>query len=91
MEKLFGVGAPQGTGFHRYIFLVFEQQGKMEFDEPKSGKLSREHRISWSMRKFAKKNNLGQVYAGNYFNAQWSPFVDEWKKQREMEADNANK
>ncbi|EFA03423.1 protein D3 [Tribolium castaneum] len=86
IAEYMGSGAPQGTGLHRYIFLVFEQKGKMQFKEPKSGKLDKEHRISWSMRKFRRENELGEAYAGNYFVAQWSPFVDEWRKQWEMAA-----
>lgn len=38
-EQLFeyrGSGPPQGTGLHRYIFLVFKQSaGKLVFDEPR--------------------------------------------------------
>lgn len=37
-EKLFeyrGSGPPKGTGLHRYIFLIFKQNGKLEFDEPR--------------------------------------------------------
>ena len=30
-----GSGAPKGTGLHRYIFLLYKQNGVMTFDEPK--------------------------------------------------------
>lgn len=30
-----GSGPPKDTGLHRYIFLVFKQTGKLEFDEPR--------------------------------------------------------
>jgi hypothetical protein len=73
---------PKGNGLHRYIFLVFEQKGKMAFgDEPKCVKLSRANRIGWSTREFIKKNNLGKVFAGNYYLAQWDESVDERRKQ----------
>ncbi|CAH1369734.1 unnamed protein product [Tenebrio molitor] len=76
-----GSGPPQGTGLHRYIFLVFEQKDRMEFDEPKSEKGSRANRIKWSMRGFMKKNNLRKAFAGNYYVAQWDAYVDERRKQ----------
>lgn len=28
-----GSGAPKGTGLHRYVFLVFKQNGKIAFEE----------------------------------------------------------
>ena len=83
-----GSGPSQGTGLHRYIFLVYEQKGKMEFEEPKDDKMSREHRISWSMRGFRKKYDLGKVFAGNYYQAQWDPSVDVRKKAREEASKN---
>lgn len=30
-----GSGAPKGTGLHRYIFLVFKQNGKISYEEKK--------------------------------------------------------
>ena len=30
-----GCSPPKGSGLHRYIFFVFKQRGKLEFDEPK--------------------------------------------------------
>jgi phosphatidylethanolamine-binding protein (PEBP) family uncharacterized protein len=26
---------PEGTGLHRYVFLIYKQNGKLEFDEPR--------------------------------------------------------
>lgn len=41
-EELFeyrGAGAPNGTGLHRYIFLVFKQcNGTIKHNEPRSSK-----------------------------------------------------
>lgn len=83
IAEYIGSGASKGTGLHRYIFLVFEQPDKLSFDEPKSGKKSLEHRRNWSMRQFMKKYNLGKPFAGNFFKAQWEPYVDEFRKQFE--------
>lgn len=30
-----GSGPPKGTGLHRYVFLLYKQSGKMNFDETK--------------------------------------------------------
>lgn len=34
LVEYIGSGPPQGTGLHRYIFLVFKQIEKLAFDEP---------------------------------------------------------
>lgn len=81
IAEYLGSGPPKETGLHRYIFLVFEQPDKISFEEPKSGQKSLQHRRNWSMRQFRKKYNLGQVIAGNFFKAQWEPYVDEFRKQ----------
>ncbi|RZC39026.1 PBP domain containing protein [Asbolus verrucosus] len=80
IAEYFGSGPPKGTGLHRYIFLVFEQKEKLAFDEPRSLKLSRANRLSWSVKKFVEKYGLGVAIAGNYFKAQWDPYVDERNK-----------
>lgn len=33
-----GSGPPEGSGIHRYIFLVFKQNGKITADEPHTSK-----------------------------------------------------
>lgn len=76
-----GSGPPKGTGMHRYIFLVFEQKEKLTFDEPRSIKTSKAHRLNFSIRKFAKKYNLGKAFAGNFYIAQWDQYVEERNKQ----------
>lgn len=38
ISKYVGLGTPEGTGYHRYVFLVYEQPGLLEFDEPHSMK-----------------------------------------------------
>ncbi|XP_018568635.1 protein D3 isoform X3 [Anoplophora glabripennis] len=76
-----GSGPPKGTGLHRYIFLVFEQKEKLTFDEPRSIKTSSKQRLNFSIRKFAKKYSLGKAFAGNFYVAQWDPYVEERNKQ----------
>lgn len=73
-----GSGAPKGTGLHRYIFVIFEQCEKMILDEEDK---RTETRLNWSFANFRKKHKFETVFAGNYFQAQWDPYVDEMKKK----------
>lgn len=62
-----GAGPPEGTGLHRYVYLVFKQPGKIS--DPEHGHLtnrSADKRGGWSVAKFAQKHNLTPV-AGNFF------------------------
>lgn len=70
-----GSGPPKGTGLHRYVFLLFEQKsGKLNSDM-KIPKTSRVGRLSFSIRKFAKDNNLGEPIAANFYQAQYDDYV----------------
>lgn len=35
LSEYVGSGPPQGTGLHRYVFLVYKQNDKINFDEPR--------------------------------------------------------
>lgn len=71
-----GSGPPKGSGLHRYVLLVYKQNQKLEFDEPRTSSTSRENRLNFAIRKFAEKYNLGQPIAGNFYVAQWDPYVE---------------
>ncbi|XP_021965109.1 protein D2 [Folsomia candida] len=58
-------GPPPGLGAHRYVFLVYEQPELITVDEQM--KTSRLARIRYSIQDFAKKHNLGNPVAKNYF------------------------
>jgi len=58
------------TSLHRYVFLIYEQPGKLTFDEERLD-TSGEGRGTFSIRNFAKKYNLGQPTVGNFFQAEW--------------------
>lgn len=72
-----GSGPPKGTGLHRYVFLIYKQSGNLEnIDEPRTSNTSIAHRVNFSIKGFAKKYNLGQPVAGNFYVAQWDPYVE---------------
>ncbi|XP_042883742.1 protein D2-like [Penaeus japonicus] len=75
-----GSGPPRDTGLHRYVFIVYEQPGPLECDEPIIPKNSAEHRRSFSIRKFAAKYNL-RLVAGNLYQAEYDPSSDLVHKQ----------
>nr|XP_018901345.1 PREDICTED: protein D1-like isoform X2 [Bemisia tabaci] len=72
LVKYVGPDPLEGTGFHRYIFLIFKQPGNLTFNEPvlkhERNNTSRGH---FSTRKFANKYKLGDPIAINFFIAEW--------------------
>jgi len=70
-----GSGPPQGTGLHRYVFLLFKQQtGKIVFESPFVSDHSALNRPSTSTRDLISKNNL-KLVAGNFFQAEYDDYV----------------
>ncbi|EDV48021.1 protein D2 [Drosophila erecta] len=76
-----GAGPPQGTGLHRYVFLVYKQPQKLTCNEPKIPKTSGDKRANFSTSKFMSKYKLGDPIAGNFFQAQWDEYVPKLYKQ----------
>ncbi|KAM8705223.1 hypothetical protein ACLKA7_009648 [Drosophila subpalustris] len=76
-----GSGPPQGTGLHRYVFLVFKQPQKLSCNEPRIPKTSGEKRGKFSTAKFAAKYKLGNCVGGNFFQAQYDDYVPKLYKQ----------
>jgi len=76
-----GSGPPEGTGLHRYVFLIYEQPKKLTFDEKRLTNRSGDDRGKFSIRKFAKKYNLGEPIAGNFYQAEWDDYVPKLYKQ----------
>jgi len=74
LAEYIGSGPPQGTGLHRYIFLLFKQSGRLE-SKMKISKTSRNGRVNFSIRKFAKEHNLGDPIAANFYQAQYDDYV----------------
>jgi len=70
-----GSGPSKSSGLRRYIFLVFKQPGIIEHTETPVGNRSLEGRIGFNTRDFAKKFNLGEPIAGNFYQAQYDDYL----------------
>lgn len=81
LAEYIGAGAPKGTGLHRYIFVLYEQKAGKITSSIKIPKNSREGRVKFSLRKFAKEHNLGEPVAANFFQAQYDDYVPQLHKQ----------
>uniref|UniRef100_A0AC35UC03 Phosphatidylethanolamine-binding protein n=1 Tax=Rhabditophanes sp. KR3021 TaxID=114890 RepID=A0AC35UC03_9BILA len=82
VTEFIGSGPPEGTGLHRYIFLLYKQQGKIDVStEIKATKYSRDGRIKWDNDAFAAKYHLGNAIAGNFYQAQFDDYVPKLHQQ----------
>ncbi|CEF63954.1 Phosphatidylethanolamine-binding protein 1 [Strongyloides ratti] len=82
LAEYIGSGPPSGTGFHRYVYLLYKQQGKITDSE--HGHLpnnSGDKRGGFKIEKFARKHNLEGPIAGNFYEAEWDDYVPELYKQ----------
>lgn len=68
------------TGLHRYVFVLYEQQGKIQFNEKKISNTSIEGRFPFKVEEFAAKYNLN-IVACNFYQAQYDSYCDELHKQ----------
>ncbi|XP_055303784.1 protein D2-like isoform X2 [Sitodiplosis mosellana] len=72
-----GSGPPKGTGFHRYVYLVYKQpNGIIQHNEPRSTNRSGANRAKTSASEFAQRYNLGAPEFGNFYEAQYDAYVD---------------
>lgn len=81
LSEYIGSGPPQGTGLHRYVFLIYKQNGEIKFTEQKLKNNSGDNRGKFSIHKFAEKYKLGNPIAGNFYQAEWDDYVPELYKQ----------
>ncbi|XP_045503215.1 protein D2-like isoform X1 [Colias croceus] len=81
LSAYIGSGPPEGTGLHRYVFLVYKQPGKLSFDEPRLPNTSGDKRGGFSIAKFAEKYKLGDPIAGNFYQAEYDDYVPILYKQ----------
>lgn len=65
-----------GTGFHRYIFLLYRQNCRYDYSgAPRASRKNRTPRLRFSTRDFAQHYSLGRPIAGNFFVAQFDEYV----------------
>ncbi|KAJ8923657.1 hypothetical protein NQ315_010237 [Exocentrus adspersus] len=81
LSEYVGSGPPPKTGLHRYVFLIYKQNGKLNFDEKRLTNRSGDNRGCFSIRKFAEKYKLGQPIAGNFYQAEYDDYVPILYKQ----------
>ncbi|XP_032672736.1 protein D2-like isoform X3 [Odontomachus brunneus] len=81
LSEYVGSGPPQGTGLHRYVFLLYKQSGKLTFDEKRLTNRSGDNRGKFSIKNFAAKYKLGDPIAGNMYQAEWDDYVPILYKQ----------
>nr|XP_014089745.2 protein D3 [Bactrocera oleae] len=74
VAEYIGSGPAEESGLHRYVFLVFKQQSKIESTKFIS-KSAREGRVRVKTRDFIAKYNLGDPIAGNFYQAQYDDYV----------------
>ncbi|XP_032899001.1 phosphatidylethanolamine-binding protein 1 [Amblyraja radiata] len=70
-----GSGPPQGTGLHRYVWLVYEQSKALQCDEPRLTNRSGDKRGNFKTAAFRKKYSLGSPVAGICYQAEWDNYV----------------
>ncbi|XP_072395829.1 phosphatidylethanolamine-binding protein homolog F40A3.3-like [Diabrotica undecimpunctata] len=80
LTEYVGSGPPPNGGLYTYVFLVYKQKGKLNFDEPKLTNRSTA-RGGFCHRKFSAKYNLGQPIAANFFQSQYDDYVPILYKQ----------
>uniref|UniRef100_A0A0N5C895 Phosphatidylethanolamine-binding protein n=1 Tax=Strongyloides papillosus TaxID=174720 RepID=A0A0N5C895_STREA len=76
IAEYIGSGPPKDTGLHRYIFLVYKQNQKIDTtNEIKASNCSRDGRLKWNVKEFSKKYNLEGPLYGNFYQAQYDDYV----------------
>lgn len=76
-----GSGPPKGTGLHRYVWLVYEQDKPLKCDEPILSNRSGDHRGKFKVAAFRKKYGLGSPVAGSCYQAEWDDYVPKLYEQ----------
>ncbi|WKX98229.1 hypothetical protein Q1695_013701 [Nippostrongylus brasiliensis] len=82
LSEYIGSGPPKDTGLHRYVFLVYKQNGRITDSE--HGHLtnrSGDGRGKFKTAKFVEKHKLGTPIAGNFYQAEFDDYVPILYKQ----------
>nr|XP_051683336.1 phosphatidylethanolamine-binding protein 1-like [Oryctolagus cuniculus] len=81
LSDYLGSGPPKGTGLHRYVWLIYEQDGPLKCDEPVLSNRSGDHRGKFKVANFRKKYHLGTPVAGSCYQAEWDDYVPKLYEQ----------
>lgn len=82
LSEYIGSGPPPETGLHRYVFLVYQQPGKIDFkDVPRLTNKSGDNRANFKIQAFADKYNCGDPVASAYYRAEYDDYVPILYKQ----------
>ncbi|XP_037948323.1 protein D2-like [Teleopsis dalmanni] len=81
LTEYVGSAPPKNTGLHRYVFLLYKQPGKVQFNEPNISKTSGSNRGKFSAKKFSAKYKLGDPIAANFYQAEYDDYVPTVYKQ----------
>ncbi|KAJ6220731.1 hypothetical protein RDWZM_006543 [Blomia tropicalis] len=66
-----GPNTPEGTGLHRYVYVIYKQTNVLTLDI----ETNRNNRIRFDLKKFAKQYNLSEPIAANFFRAQFDETI----------------
>lgn len=80
LSEYIGSAPAEGSELHRYTFLLYKQPQKLTFDEPRHSNTD-PARGNFSTEKFAKKYNLGNPIAGNFYLAEFDESVPLLRKK----------
>jgi len=75
-----GIAPAQGTGDHRYVFLLLKQPEKITFNERKLDNKSLLHRDNFNTKKFIEKYNLS-ARGFAFFKSKWDSYVTNFYTQ----------
>ncbi|MGH0182118.1 UNVERIFIED_CONTAM: hypothetical protein FKN15_008719 [Acipenser sinensis] len=92
MSDYVGSGPPKGTGagypslksppgLHRYVWLVYEQPGKLSCDEALLTNRSGDGRGKFQIAAFRRKYKLAAPVAGSCYQAEWDDYVPKLYEQ----------
>lgn len=79
LAEYIGSLPPKGSGVHRYVYLLYKQASKIE-STMNIGTNTIAPRKQFSIKKWAKDNNLGQPIAVNYYVAQFDENVPKMRE-----------
>nr|XP_057925678.1 phosphatidylethanolamine-binding protein 1 isoform X1 [Doryrhamphus excisus] len=81
MSDYVGSGPPQGSGLHRYVWLVYQQSGELSCSEPVLTNRSGEGRGKFKIYSFRQNYKLGAPVAGTCYQAEWDDYVPKLYQQ----------